>query len=104
MIPTLDEIKAQCRLEPSFAEEDALLIAYSAAAKCAIENHVNRKLVDNLPDAVTNELLISADIKLAMLMLIGHWYSNRESVADYEKSEVPMAFRFLVDPYRWINL
>ncbi|MDA1380603.1 head-tail connector protein [Plesiomonas shigelloides subsp. oncorhynchi] len=35
------------------------------------------------------------DIKLAILLMVGHWYTNREAVSDYEKAEVPMSFRFL---------
>ncbi|HHH0277256.1 TPA: head-tail connector protein [Yersinia enterocolitica] len=36
-----------------------------------------------------------------MLALISHWYENRSSVSDYEQSEVPMSFYFLVGSYRF---
>nr|WP_278995902.1 head-tail connector protein [Plesiomonas shigelloides] len=107
MTPTLEEVRAQCRIDESSSEEDGLLTMYIAAAKCAVENRTNRMLVDEMPSdpaKVTNELLITDDIKLAILLMVGHWYTNREAVSDYEKAEVPMSFRFLTDPYRWINV
>lgn len=107
MTPTLEEVRAQCRIDGASLDEDVLLTIYTVAAKRAIENRTNRKLVDEMPSdpaLVTNELLITDDIKLAILLMVGHWYANREAVADYEKVEVPMSFRFLTDPYRWINV
>jgi uncharacterized phiE125 gp8 family phage protein len=39
-------------------------------------------------------------IKNAMLMMIGHLYEHRETVADSNLVEVPMAARWLLGPYR----
>lgn len=36
----------------------------------------------------------------AMLLLIGHWFMNREAVAENAPSEVPFATRALCDAYR----
>lgn len=36
----------------------------------------------------------------AMLLLIGHWFANREAVADTAKNEVPFAVTVLCDQYR----
>lgn len=36
----------------------------------------------------------------AMLLLIGHWWANREAVADTAKNEVPFAVTALCDQYR----
>lgn len=61
-----------------------------------------------IPDAVTvrfvagyaNAASVPAPIKAALLMMIGHLYEHRESVADKELSEVPMAVQSLLMPYR----
>jgi uncharacterized phiE125 gp8 family phage protein len=39
-------------------------------------------------------------VKNAMLMMIGHLYEHRETVADSNLVEVPMAARWLLGPYR----
>jgi uncharacterized phiE125 gp8 family phage protein len=39
-------------------------------------------------------------IKTAMLMMIGHLYEHRETVADGALVEVPLAARWLLGPYR----
>lgn len=39
-------------------------------------------------------------IKIAMLMLIGHWYNNREAVSEVSMAEVPFAVEALLFPYR----
>jgi uncharacterized phiE125 gp8 family phage protein len=39
-------------------------------------------------------------IKSAMLMITGHLYENRETVADVNLTETPIAARYLLGPYR----
>lgn len=49
---------------------------------------------DTLPDSY-------ADIRHAILLLIGHWYTNREAVnIGNITSEIPMAVDALLQPYR----
>lgn len=40
-------------------------------------------------------------IKQAMLLMIGHWYLNREAVSEEALKEVPMAAKYLLAPYRF---
>ncbi|MDY6960316.1 MAG: head-tail connector protein [Pseudomonadota bacterium] len=39
-------------------------------------------------------------LRQAMLLMIGHWYANREAVSETSLSEVPMAAKWLFAPYR----
>ncbi|HFS7074847.1 head-tail connector protein, partial [Enterobacter hormaechei] len=49
--------------------------------------------------------LLNDDVKAAMLLLIGHWYANRESVVIGETvSQVPLAVEALLQPYRIYGL
>ena len=43
---------------------------------------------------------VPAAIRLGMLMLIGHWYANRETVSDVTMSEVPLAATALFSQFR----
>ncbi|ELY9614294.1 phage gp6-like head-tail connector protein [Salmonella enterica] len=105
MLLTLDEIKQQCRIETDFTEDDDLLNRIGAAAQSRTETRTNRKLyADQVPDTDPCGLLLSDDIKQAMLLLVGYWYENRVAVNDFEQSEAPLGYNWLVDPYRHIPL
>lgn len=73
----IDLVRAHLRVdfEPS---ETELLQHLINAAKVHVEQHCDRVIVDEPSDE--SEMAMSDDVKHAMLLLIGHWYSNRESV------------------------
>ncbi len=111
----LDIIKQHVQLELDFVEDDTLLDTYSTAARRLIENRIGRTLyatqgeIPTETDPVTGEvtatdedaLVLDDDITTAMLLLIGHWYANRESVVVGSiTSELPMAVNSLILPYR----
>ncbi len=76
-LPTLDEIKAQCRIDNDL--EDGLLLNYLNASAAEVERLTNRKLYfDKIPESDPYGLMISFDIKIRMLQMIGFWYENRE--------------------------
>lgn len=43
---------------------------------------------------------VPAPIKQAILLLVGHWYANREAVTPQAANELPMAVQWLINPYR----
>jgi uncharacterized phiE125 gp8 family phage protein len=47
---------------------------------------------------------IKADIKLAMLLMIGHWHENREAVSVVQLNQIPMGAAALLGPYRAYSL
>ncbi|WP_421579497.1 head-tail connector protein [Shinella sp. M31] len=60
---------------------------------------------DGEPESVRIEFTagyaaLPASIKHAALLLIGHWYENREAVAEAKLSAMPMAVEALLMPYR----
>ena len=73
-------VKAHLRVDHD--DEDALIEGYRDAALSAFETWTNRTLVDPetaLPDPVGNALLMTKAIEQGALLLIGHWYSSRET-------------------------
>ncbi|CAN7599357.1 head-tail connector protein [Bosea sp. LjRoot237] len=57
------------------------------------------------PESVTVEFTagsaaIPKPIKQAILLLVGHWYENRESASPYNLSEVPFGVSALLLPHR----
>ena len=48
---------------------------------------------------------VPAQIRQAVLLLIGHWYNNREAtLIGVSGSSLPLAVEFLLNPFRWIEL
>ncbi|WP_338494289.1 head-tail connector protein [Erwinia aphidicola] len=102
-------IKAHCRIEPDFTDDDNLLGIYSGAASRYVQTWTRRKLyqLNTDPGYSTDEdrLLLDDDIRAAMLLLIGHWYANRETVGvGVSTTEVPFAVEALLQPYRIYGL
>lgn len=99
-------VKAHLRVDHD--DEDALIEGYRDAALSAFEAWTNRTLVDpegTLPDPVGNALLMTKAIRQGALMLIGHWYSDKESVVIGGVAvELPMATSALWKPHRWVNI
>lgn len=98
-LPTLEKLRAQCRIDEDNDLEDTLLQTYLGAAKSRAENYTNRTLYDgDIPDTDPDGLLISDDIEVALMLAVTHFYENRDPAA------MPNGFKAILDPYRHINL
>lgn len=105
MILSLEQIKAQLRLEVDYTDEDELLSLIGSAVEARTSNYLNRKLYEKeVPDTDEDGLVVSDDIRQAMLMLCSHFYEHRSTVSDSEMVALPMAFEWFVGPYRFIPL
>lgn len=108
MILTLDEIRRQLRLESDYTEEDSFLELIGQAAESKTAAYLNRNLYAEEADIPTEgdetALVVTADLRLAMLLLVTHFYEHRFTVSDFEQSITPMAYEWIVGPYRFIPL
>ena len=74
MMPTLEELRVQCRIDDDNEQENSLLMMYLAA-----EKFLNRTLYDEtVSEQDTTGLVITPLIKLRLMQLVGYWYENRE--------------------------
>lgn len=97
----IEEAKLQCHLEADFTEEDAYLQILTDAAINKVENDINKKIVDSTSTTSDGELKMTSAIKMAVLLLIGHWYTNREAVVTGTISTaLPLAYESLINSYR----
>ncbi|HHQ6553286.1 TPA: head-tail connector protein [Serratia fonticola] len=102
-------VKQHCRIESDFTGDDTLIETYTRAATRYVETWTRRKLYKTADDAGYAEdedsLLLGDDVVSAMLLLIGHWYANRETVnIGNITSELPFATTALLQPYRIYGL
>ena len=105
-ILSLPVIRQQLRLEETYTDEDALLTLIGAAAEARTATFLNRNLYAaeaDIPEVGDETaLVVPDDLRLAMLMLVTHFYEHRSTVSDFEQSETPMAYQWIAGPYRFI--
>lgn len=92
---TLEGIKAQCRIEQDFHDEDDLLEMYGESAEEAVLNTLERSYEDlfevygRVPMPVVH----------ATLMLVDLSYQHRSPVGPQNMYQVPYSFDLLMKPY-----
>lgn len=82
----LSLVKTHLRVD--HGDEDALIQGYLDAALAHVEQHCDRVLVET--PVLPEEMGLTKDVQQAVLLLVGHWYTNREAVAS-GLTEVPLA-------------
>lgn len=99
-------VKAHLRVRHD--QEDAYIQLLVDAAAQSFNDQTNRRLIApgvGLPDPLSNALHPTKAIQQGMLLLVGHWYVNREDVViGTIATALPRATEFLWRPYRWVNV
>lgn len=80
-----------------FCDDDEYLLHLLEAAETAVVKATNRSY-DELTEDTAGEL--PPMLRHAVLMLVGHWYNQRESVSGVQMHQVPDTLQALVKPYR----
>lgn len=96
---TLDEIKADLRLDPEEAEQDTLLLRLIVAARRMVEIETRRTFGGDDPTLVGDDAAAGAQ---AVSAIVAHWFANPEAVADARgaSAEVPLSARWIMDSLR----
>nr|WP_136252873.1 head-tail connector protein [Ningiella ruwaisensis] len=100
------ECRLQCNLDQDEHDFDIWFEQVIPSAILAIQNLINRKIyatqqdLDDDENAPGNAIVFNESLRLGALMLIGHWFINRESTSALSLNETPMALDYLVRPYR----
>ncbi|WP_109514769.1 head-tail connector protein [Pseudomonas ovata] len=86
-------VKAHLRIDGT--EEDLLIGAYVDAAVEYVQQHCDRRIVETPEDA--GQMALTKDVEQAILLLVGHWYANREDVVvGVSVNQVPMGVQALL--------
>jgi uncharacterized phage protein (predicted DNA packaging) len=76
----IDLARLKSHLKVDGDEEDSLIAGYFEAAKTHVAMHCDRELVEIAP-VEPAQMGLTPDVEQAILLLVGHWYANREGVA-----------------------
>lgn len=92
----IDLARVKLHLKVDGDEEDELIAGYFEAAKSHVAMHCDRDLVEGTPDG-PEQMGFTPDVEQAVLLLVGHWYANREAVVTGTISTVvPLAVERLL--------
>lgn len=91
MVIELEDIKQHLMIEHDM--DDYLLLTYEEAAVDAVKTHCNVKSIEEL---YTEDGELSPTIRQAILVLIGHFYQNREVITYGAPTSIPFAFEYLI--------
>lgn len=89
-------LKKHLNIDESFIGDDEYIKALYMAAEQAVENHIARPL----SEIVDERGKLPPSVRHAILLLVGHLYANRESVSFATATEIPLAYQYLLQPYK----
>ena len=88
MILTIEEVKAHLRIQQD--EEDELIEGFIAQAEAVAEDYCRVQFTDPAPEPV----------RLAVLLMVSHYYENRDNPDRQVYMTMRIAFENLLYPYR----
>lgn len=92
----IDLARVKLHLRVDGNDEDPVITGYFDAAKAHVAMHCDRELVETEPMG-PEQMGLTPDVEQAILLLVGHWYANREAVViGTISSAVPLAVERLL--------
>lgn len=92
----IDLARVKLHLKVDGDDEDSIITGYFEAAKSHVAMHCDRELVEGVPTG-PEQMGFTPDVEQAVLLLVGHWYANREAVVmNGAPSTVPLAVERLL--------
>lgn len=94
----IQTIKKHLNIDNDYHDDDEYLADLEEVCEAVVAEHIDENLKDLCAKSGNGEL--PAPLKHAILLLIGNFYSNRESVAFASASEIPLSYSYLLDLYK----
>ena len=91
MYISLDKCKKHLNLDPDFTEDDNYIMSLVEVAEEIVQRHIGYRFEDILVDGQ-----LPMALQHAMLLLIGQFYANRESVTFGSASELPLSYNYIL--------
>lgn len=92
----LEDCKKHLNIDQEFQDDDMYIASLIQVAEDVVEKDIDTRLAD-LEDEDGD---IPSALKQAMLLLVGNFYANRESVAYANMVKVPYSYQYLIDLYK----
>lgn len=92
----LEDAKKHLNIDQDFLDDDMYIASLIQVAEEIVQQDIDTRLVDLEDDDGD----IPNPLKQAMLLLVGNFYANRESVAYANMVKVPYSYQYLIDLYK----
>ncbi|EMI7303337.1 head-tail connector protein [Vibrio parahaemolyticus] len=111
MLLSLEEIKKQCKVDEDDTSQDDELNAYGLAASARLETELQRHVYATraeIPESDLDAIALDEqrhggeDLKLAIKLMVAHFYRNREQTSELTLKEIPEGFHALTGFYRLV--
>lgn len=108
---TLEEIKAQCKVDLDDDTQDSDLNGYALAACSRVEGHLHRNVYavrEDVADGDADALVLAElrhggeNIKLAIKLLAAHFFKHREATTDLRIEKLPHSVDELLGDHRFL--
>lgn len=102
----LENFKEQCYLDTNDDSQDRYLKSLIYAAISHAENYTNRVFFGSSDEmtGADNEMIITPDIEVAIMLLAAGWYENRENMNTGEVKSIPFGFEAIMYKYKYIPM
>ena len=113
----LARIKSQCRIDADLNLEDDLLVFYGRAAWLKLQDDTDSIVWPSAGDWTAanpgsdivnpgdvTDLVINEKLELAMLLLVGHWFANREATNQLTIKNIPLGYQCLIHGSRQLGV
>lgn len=92
MYITLAEAKKHLNIDTVFTDDDTYIQSLINVAENVVQQHIDVEL--------SSFEVLPSPLKQAMLLLIGNYYANRESVTFGAATPLPHAYQYLIALYK----
>lgn len=92
MYVTLEQAKKQLNIDVTFKDDDDYIIALIQVAEDAVEKNTDIALSEQVEGGVLPPSIIHS-----ILLMVGNLYNNREATSYSVPSEVPFAYKYLIN-------
>ena len=92
MYVTLEQAKRHLNIDDSFTDDDNYILQLIQVAEDAVEKNTDIALSEQIVDGQLPSTIIHS-----ILLLVGNLYNNREATSYSVPSEVPFAYKYLIN-------
>ena len=96
MLMTLEQIKRHLNIDDEFTEDDEYIMSLYEVAVDLVQRHIDM----TFDELTAKDGEVPKPLLHAVLLMIGNFYANRESVTYASVSEVPMSAQYILRMYR----
>ena len=92
MYVTLQQAKKHLNIDDSFMDDDNYILQLIQVAEDAVEKNSDIALTEQLEGGI-----LPPSLTHSILLLVGNLYNNREATSYSVPSEVPFAYKYLIN-------